>query len=263
MTDGNILMGLPTILMLFAAGTAGGVLSGLIGGASLVTFPALLAAGLPPINAAVTNLFALVPANVTTAFTERSQLPRVDRALVGLIVMSSLAAFVGAALLLLTPARTFEFLVPLLLGFATLLLAFSSRITDWMRARALARGSGEPHLGMANIPMLPVSVYGGYFGAGVGVLVLGILMVVTRGDYRPANATKNVLVALNTVAAAALFISRDAVIWQPTLVMMAGAAFGGLLAGQLARVVPSEWMRAAIVAFGALLTATFAWRYWF
>jgi hypothetical protein len=256
-------MDLPTILMLFTAGIAGGVLSGLIGGASLVTFPALLAAGLPPINAAVTNLFALVPANVATAFTERSKLPRADRALAGLIAISSLAAFVGAALLLVTPARTFEFLVPLLLGFATLLLAFSRQITDWMRARALARGRGEPHIGMANIPMLPVSVYGGYFGAGVGVLVLGILMVVTRGDYRSANAIKNIVVALNTVAAAALFISRDAVIWPPTLVMMAGAMFGGLLAGRLARVVPSELMRVAIVAFGALLTATFAWRYWF
>ena len=256
-------MDLSTAAILFGAGVAGGVLSGLIGGASLVTFPALLAAGLPPINAAVTNLFALVPANVAAAFTERAKLVRVDRAFVVLLATSSLGAAIGAVLLLITPARMFEILVPLLLGFATLLLAFSSQITDWLRTRMLRSGGGEPHVGRASVPMLPVAVYGGYFGAGLGVLVLGILSVVTRGDYRAANVVKNIIIALNTTVATAMFVAGDAVIWLPTLVTMAGSVFGGLLAGRLARVLPSAIMRIAIVAMGALLTVTFAWRYWF
>jgi uncharacterized membrane protein YfcA len=256
-------MEIPTIVMLFAAGIAGGVLSGLIGGASLVTFPALLAAGLPPINAAVTNLFALVPANVAAAFTERAKLARFDRAFGILLATSSLGAALGAVLLLSTPTRTFEVLVPLLLGFATLMLAFSSQITDRLRAYMLGRGGGEPHLGTASAPMLPVAVYGGYFGAGVGVLVLGVLSVVTRGDYRSANVVKNIIIALNTVVATVMFVAGDAVIWPPTLVMMTGAALGGLLAGQLARVVPPAIMRLAVVAVGAALTIAFAWRYWF
>ena len=249
--------------MLFGAGVAGGVLSGLIGGASLVTFPALLAAGLPPVSAAVTNLFALVPANTTVAIAERSQLPPANRVLFGLLATSALGAAIGAALLLVTPGRTFEILVPVLLAFATVLLAFSPQLTAWFRASSLSRGCGEPNLGMTAAPMLPIAIYGGYFGAGVGVMVLGVLSVATGGDYRSANAIKNIIIALNTSVAAAVFISRDAVSWRPTLVMMAGAVFGGLLAGRLARVVPAAAMRLAIVGMGVVLTAAFAWRYWF
>ncbi len=256
-------MDLLTASMLFAAGVAGGVLSGVIGGASLVTFPALLAAGLPPINAAVTNLFALVPANVAAAFTERTQLPRFDRAFAVLLIVSAFGAAAGGTLLLLTPSRMFEVLVPLLLGFATLLLACSAQITGWLRARTPVRAGGDANLGMASVPLFPVSIYGGYFGAGVGVLLLGVLMVATHGDYRSANVVKNIMIALNTTIAAALFTWQGAVIWPATLMMMAGAVLGGLLAGRLVRIVPPELMRLALVAMGVLLTATFAWRYWF
>ncbi len=249
------------IAMLFAAGIGGGVLSGLLGGASLVSFPALLAAGLPPITAAVANLFALIPANAAAVVTERALLPPANRALFGLLVTSTLGSAIGAWLLLVTPGRMFEILVPVLLGFATLLLAYSQQMTAWFRARSLRQGRGEPHLGMTNAPMLPISIYGGYFGAGAGVMVLGVLSLAT-GDYRSANVIKNVIIALNTSAAALVFIARDAVSWPPTLVMMAGALFGGLLAGQIARVVPAESMRFAIVAMGVVLTVTFAWRYW-
>ena len=251
------------IVMLFAAGIAGGILSGLIGGASLVTFPALLAAGLPPITAAVTNLFALVPANTAVVITERALLPPLNRAFFGLLITTSIGAAIGASLLLITPGRTFEVLVPVLLGFATVLLAYSQQITVWFRERSLRRGKGEPHLGMINLPMLPISIYGGYFGGGLGVIVLGVLSLATGGEYRSANVIKNVIIGISTSVAALVFVSRGAVSWPPTLVMMAGAVVGGLLAGQLARVVPPAAMRVAVVAMGVMLTVAFAWRYWF
>jgi uncharacterized membrane protein YfcA len=249
--------------MLFAAGITGGMLSGLVGGASLVTFPALLAAGLPPVTAAVANLVALVPANVAAAVSERSQLPPMARAFAGVMVISALGALFGAALLLLTPQRTFQVLVPLLLGFATVLLACSSHVIAWLRARMQARGGSDLHLGHTGWPMLPISIYGGYFGAGVGVLALAVLSVGTGGDYRSANVVKNIVVALNSVVAMLLFVWQSAVTWPATLVMMTGAVLGGLLAGRLARLAPARIMRAIVVAVGALLTGAFAWRYWF
>ena len=110
--------------------------------------------------------------------------------------------------------------------------------------------------------MLPVSIYGGYFGAGVGVLALAVMSIGTGGEYRAANVVKNIVMALNTLAAAALLAWQGAVDWPPTLAMMAGATFGGMMGGRLGRIIPQEIMRIGIIAFGVLLTAIYAWRYW-
>ena len=185
-------------LMLFAAGLAGGGLAALVGGASLVTFPTLLATGMSPISATVAGLIALIPAILLASTADRTQLPALDRAFWGLVFASSVGALIGGALLLLTPVRWFEVMIPLLMGFATFLFAFSRRISEWIRARSVARSGREPHISVTSIPMLlPVSVYGGYFGAGVGVLLLAVLMLATGGDYRSANVTKNLISGLN------------------------------------------------------------------
>lgn len=253
-----------TIAMLFAAGLVGGSLSGMVGGASLVTFPALLAIGLPPVTAAASNVVSMVFANIAAALSDRTRLPPLDRSFAGLAIASVLGALVGAALLLVTPPRMFEILVPLLLGFATVLFALSKRISDWLRVRAEAKGRSAPRVGVTSIPMLlPVSIYGGYFGAGVGVLALAVMSIGTGGDYRTANVSKNIVMALNTVAAAALLAVQNAVSWPPTLVMMLGALFGGMMGGQLGRLIPPPAMRVFVVLLGALLTAIYTWRYWF
>jgi uncharacterized membrane protein YfcA len=250
--------------MLFATGIVGGVMASLVGGASVITFPALLATGLPPVVATASNLVAVSPGNFLAALTDRSQLPPFNRAFLGLVAASVLGALGGAALLMITPFRLFEVLIPLLLGFATVLFAFAPRITHWLRARALARGAGEPRMSVTSIPMLlPVSVYGGYFGAGVGVLLLGVLSVATGGDYRSANVAKNLVTSLNTLVASICFIANGAVAWPPTLAMMAGCVIGGFCGAHIARVVPQKLMRVVVVAVGAALTMAFVWRYWF
>jgi uncharacterized protein len=256
-------MGIQTILMLFGAGLIGGSLSGIVGGASLVTFPTMLAIGLPPVTAAASNVCSMLFANVAAALSDRTMLPKVDRSLVGLSAASVVGATAGAALLLVTPQRTFEILVPVLIGFATLLFAVSPRISAWLRARAEAGGRQAPRVGVGTIPlMLPVSVYGGYFGAGVGVLALAVMSIGTGGDYRSANVTKNVVMALNTLAATLMLAWQGAVAWPPTLVMMAGATFGGMMGGSVGRYIPQPIMRVGIVVFGTLLTAIYVWRYW-
>jgi hypothetical protein len=252
------------ILLLFVTGIFGGVMSSMIGGASVITFPVLLAAGLPPVVATASNLVAVSPANFLAALADRSQLPPLNRAFAGLVFASVLGALIGAVLLLSTPRRVFEVLIPLLLGFATILFAFAGRFTAWMRARARARGGREPQMSVTSIPvLLPISVYGGYFGAGVGVLLLAVLSVATGGDYRAANVTKNLVSSLNTFVAAFYFVAQGAISWPPTLIMMAGCLIGGFCGAHFARVAPQKFMRIAVVVVGAALTVAFAWRYWF
>jgi uncharacterized protein len=257
-------MDLQTVAMLVAAGIVGGMISALVGGAAIVTFPALIGAGLSPVVATATNMVALTPGNFLAALYDRTQLPPLDRAFVSLLVWSTVGATVGAVLLLLTPERMFAAFVPALLGFATVLFAYAGRISAWMQARAAARGKSGPHRwGQSMAALLPVSVYGGYFGAGVGVLLLGVLSVGTSGDYRAANVIKNLMTSLNSLVAALIFIVQGKVSWSATVAMMAGALVGAFIGARIAQVVPREVMRVVVVAMGALLTAAFAWRYWF
>jgi uncharacterized membrane protein YfcA len=252
-----------TIIMLFLAGIGGGMLTSMVGGAAVVTYPALIAAGIAPLPATTCNLTASFPGSFFAAMSDRKQLPPFDRAFVGMVLASMLGAAFGAALLLATPQRVFALLVPVLLGFATVLFAFSQQAGDWLRARAARRGR-EIDFSVTNLKMLlPVSFYGGYFGAGVGVLLLGVLSVATRGDYRSANVTKNLVTSLNSGTAAAIFILQGTVIWPQTLALMAGSIVGGLAGASVARVMPRQVMRVSVVAVGAVLTAYFAWRYWF
>ena len=166
-------------------------------------------------------------------------------------------------MLLATSARFFEILVPILLGFATVLFAFSGRVSRWLSARAAQRGH-EIKFNVTSLKaLLPVSFYNGYFGGGSGVLTLGVLSLATEGDYRSANVAKNLVISLNCGAAAAIFIVRGSVVWPPTLALMAGTIAGGIIGASLARVAPRGLMRVAVVAVGALLTVAFAWRYWF
>jgi uncharacterized membrane protein YfcA len=257
-------MDISTAAILGAAGLAGGTLSSMVGGAALITFPALLAAGLPPLTATASNMVALTPGNFIAALTDRTQLPRLDRAFAGLVVASLAGAAFGAALLLVTPARMFEILVPVLLGFATLMVAFGDRISQGVRSRSMARHGREPTVKITSVPiLLPVSIYGGYFGAGVGVLLIAVLSIVTAGDYRAANVTKNLVTSLNSFVASTLFVLQGIVNWPAALLMMGGALVGALIGAQIARHAPRDIMRVVVILVGCLLTAVYAWRYWF
>jgi uncharacterized membrane protein YfcA len=256
-------MPLSHAFLLILTGIAGGAISSLVGGAALVTYPVLLAAGIPPVIATVCNLVALSPGNLLAALYDRGQLPPFNRSFVALVIASLLGALAGALVLLRTPEHMFEVLVPILLGFATVLFAYAGRISAFVRARAGDRGK-SPHRWSHSIGViLPVSFYGGYFGAGVGVLLLGVLSIGTPGDYRAANVTKNLVTSLNSLTAAVVFIAQGAVLWPPTLVMMVGALIGAIIGARLAQIAPHGLKRVVVVAVGALLTVVFAWRYWF
>jgi uncharacterized membrane protein YfcA len=256
-------MALHIILMLFAAGVAGGIITSMVGGAAMITYPALIASGLAPLPATICNLAAAVPGAFFAALSDRKQLPPFNRAFVGMVAACMIGAAIGALILLATPERLFEALVPVLLGFATVLFAFAQQIGDWARARAKRRGRAIDFSVTSLKMLLPISLYGGYFGAGGGVLVLGVMAVATHGDYRSANVVKNLIISLNCGAAALVFILKGSVIWPQTLTLAAGTIVGGLTGAWLARLIPRAVMRVAVVVIGALLTVIFAWRYWF
>jgi uncharacterized membrane protein YfcA len=252
-----------TIALLVVAGVAAGIIATIVGGAAVVVYPALIASGVSPQLAAVCNLTALMPATMLAALSDRTQLPPFNRAFIGLVVTSVVGAGIGASLLLLTPERMFSVFVPLLLGFATVLFAYSERISTWLRNRAADRGH-DLAFNLASLKMLlPVSFYGGYFGAGVGILMLGVFTVATGGDYRSANVTKNFVSSLNGLAASIIFISQGAVVWPQTLALMSGMIAGGLIGARIARVIPRNVVRVLIVVVGTALTVAFARRYWF
>jgi len=256
-------MSLNIALLLFFAGIGGGMLTALVGGAAMVSYPALVASGLPPQTAIVCNMVASFPGSFFAALSDRKQLPPFDRAFVIMLLASMMGAVLGALLLLVTPQRVLAVLVPLLLGFATVLFAYAKPIGEWARARAAAKGR-TVDLSVTNLKvLLPVSFYGGYFGAGVGVLILGVMSIATRGDYRSANVAKNLVTSLNTGAAAMVFIAKGPVVWMPTLVMMAGTIIGGQLGASIAKIAPRDVMRVVVTGVGAVLTLYFAWLYWF
>jgi len=254
----------PHILaLLVGVGVLAGMIASIVGGAAVVVYPAMIAAGVPPQFAVASNLVALMPATMLAALSDRSQLPPFNRAFAGLVFASVTGAGAGAILLLLTPQRVFAFLVPLLLGFATVLFAYAERIGGYIRRRAERRGH-EVAFDVGSLKvLLPVSFYGGYFGAGVGVLILAVFSIATGGDYRSANVAKNFVSSLNAMVASMIFIAKGAVAWPQTLSLMAGMIAGGLAGAYVARVIPPKLARGMIVLVGAALTITFAKLYWF
>jgi uncharacterized protein len=226
-------------LLLFAAGLAGGIVTAMVGGASLITFPALLAAGLPAIVANASNTVALTPGNVVAGLAEFERMPRWDRSFVSLALISVVGSAAGAALLLATPEKAFTAVVPVLIGFATVLFALSGRIRQWILSRS---ADGVPSTGLSNLLFAPVAVYGGYFGT--------------------ANVIKNLLSGLTSFVAVVIFVFQGMVAWAPTFVVMAGATIGGVLGARLARVLSPDVMRWIVITVGTLLTMIYANRYW-
>jgi uncharacterized protein len=256
-------MDILTAAFLAGTGIVAGIIASIIGGAAVVTYPALIATGVPPQLAAMSNLASIMPATMLAALADRSQLPPFNRAFVGLIVASIIGAGLGAAFLVTTPERMFAQIVPLLLGFATVLFAYSERIGAWLRMRAEGRGHAIT-LNFASLKViLPVSFYGGYFGAGVGILMLGVFSLATGGDYRAANVAKNFVSSLNGLAATLVFATQGTVLWPQTLALAAGTIAGGLIGSYVARIIPRNVVRILVVAVGVALTIAFARRYWF
>ena len=253
-----------TLALLLGAGIAGGVVTAMVGGASLITFPALLAVGLPPVVASASNSVAMAPSNLMAAFADLDRIPRWRVAFAWTVLLAALGSAVGAWLLFITPERVFMRAVPVFIGAATLLFAFQAAVKDWIALHdddESLRTARADRIGV--VLLAPVAVYVGYFGAGAGVMLLAILSLGEHGDFRAVNVLKNLLGTAMSVVAAAMFIVGGLVEWPQALAMGTGGLVGGYAGGRLVRHIPAEAVRWAVIGVGCVLTFVYARRYWF
>jgi uncharacterized membrane protein YfcA len=175
------------------------------------------------------------------------------------VLVCLLGGAIGALLLLALPERLFVLPVPALIGIATLLFLFSPRIAAWAEAR---RGDAEPSRGLGLSVLGLSSIYGGFFGAGLGVILTAVLSIADPDDIRRVKALKNLLATSVSMAAVVIFIAERAVRWPETLTMLSGALVGGYLGGTLVRVLPAIVVRWFVIVTGAAMTIVYAVKYW-
>ncbi|MFD8571191.1 sulfite exporter TauE/SafE family protein [Streptomyces sp. NPDC057694] len=232
-----------------AAGLAAGGMNAVVGSGTLITFPTLLAFGYPPVLANVSNNVGLVPGVLSAAYGYRRELRGQRRRLIRFGTASLLGGLAGALLLLRLPGSAFRAIVPVLILTSCVLVLLQPRLNRWAKSR---QGSGSRADG--GLPMwlgvLGTGVYGGYFGAAQGVLLMGMFGAVLRDDLQRLNAAKNVLASLVNGIAAVVFIAVADVDWAVAALIAAGSTAGGLLGARLGRKLPPTVLRGVIVTVG-------------
>lgn len=236
-------------LLLIAAGLAAGLVGSVTGLASVISYPALLAAGLPPVAANVTNTVALVFSGIGSAIGGRPELTGQGHRLRTLGAAGVLGGAVGALLLLVTPAGAFSRVVPVLIGLASLCVLIPRRHSRPQRA-------GDTRPVVATV--FAVSIYGGYFGAAAGVLMLALLLAATAESLPRSNAIKNAVLGLANGVAALGFLVLSDVRWLAVLPLAAGFFVGGRLGPSVVRRVPAEPLRWVIATAGVAIAIRLA-----
>ncbi|MGD0880285.1 MAG: sulfite exporter TauE/SafE family protein [Acidimicrobiales bacterium] len=246
-------------LAIFAAGLAAGTVNVIVGSGSLITFPVLLALGYPPVLANVSNTVGLVPGSVSNVVAYRRELVGQRSRVVKLGAASLAGAVAGAVLLLGLPHSVFKEAVPALILVACVLMAVQPRVSRWLAAR----GERSVHGGM---PLLAgvflTGIYGGYFGAAQGVILIALLAIFIDDDLQRLNGTKNALALVANAVSGFVFILATRISWSVVALIAAGAIIGGQLGGHYGRRLPADALRACIVVVGLAVSVALAvaWR---
>ncbi len=235
------------------AAIAGGAVNALAGGGTLITFPVLMAVGLPAVPANITNTVALCPGYLGGTFAQIRDLRGQARHLWFLAPAGVLGGIAGGFLLLNTGESMFRALVPYLILLATGLLAVQERLRAWLVGRAVRNGSATPHEAWTVLPVFLASIYGGYFGAGLSVIVLAVLGLVLEDTLTRLNALKQIISFSINIAAAVFFVFSGKIVWPAALVMMVGALVGGALGGRLAGRIQPATLRRIVVTAGVII----------
>ena len=244
-------MSVAAALAILAVGLAAGTLNTIVGSGSLITFPTLLALGYPPVVANVSNTVGLVTGSISGVVGYRRELqgqwPRVR-----VLAVASLAGgLTGGLLLLALPASVFRNVVPVLILVACGLVAAQPRLA---RRRAAGMGAARPHGGpLLFASVFATGIYGGYFGAAQGVILIGLLGIFIDDGLQRLNALKNALAALVNGIAAVLFIAFADVDWAAAGLLAGGAIVGGQIGASVGRRIPPAWLRGVIVVVGVIV----------
>lgn len=251
-----MLTGLEFVVVGLAA-VVGGAVNALAGGGTLITFPMLTAVGIPPVAANVTNTVALCPGYLGGTLAQLRDLRGQERRLWLFIPAGIAGGIAGGLLLLNTGEHTFRELIPYLILLASLLLAAQDPMRNWLMSRARRSDSARRKELSAILPVGLASVYGGYFGAGLSVIVLAVLGLVLEDTLTRLNAVKQALALAINVAAAVFFLFSGQVVWIVALVMAVGALIGGALGGRLAGRIKPVTLRRIVVTAGVLISIVY------
>lgn len=236
-------------LAIAIAGLGAGAINAVVGSGTLITFPTLIALGYPPVLANVSNTVGLAPGSAAAAWAYRRELAGQSERLRRLCGFSTVGAIVGALLLLTLPAGAFKAIVPALIGIALLLVIFQPRLTA-----ALATREERPHHGGLALALgvLGTGIYGGYFGAAQGVLLMGLLGTLLAEDLQVLNGVKNVLAFTANAVAALVFIAIEEIDWKIAALIAAGSIIGAFGGASIARKLPPTVLRGIIVTIGTV-----------
>ncbi len=235
-------------LLVLLAGVAAGTINTVVGSGTLVTFPVLLAVGLSPVTANVSNAVGLFPGSFVGAYGYRQELTGQRERAIQLGSAAVLGGGVGAVLLLVLPAGAFKAIVPALIVLALLLVVFGPQLSRQLAAtRHRASAQVTPALWLV---VALTGVYGGYFGAAQGVLLMGFLGVLLAESLQRQNALKNVLAGLVNLVAAIVFVSATHIDWAAAGLIAAGSILGGLLGARIGRSLPPLALRVLIIVIG-------------
>ncbi len=247
-------MELELVQYVFLAGAAfvAGAINAVAGGGSLISFPALVAAGYPAKVANITNTVALWPGYIGGSISYAGQLSGQRRRVLVLSAPSIIGAIVGSAILLYTPASSFEAIVPFLILFAAGLMAVQVRLGAWVAAHRPARADADVNIEVLGGTFI-LGVYGAYFGAGLGILTLAVLGILLPDDLHRSNALKGLLSAIINAAAVVYFAFFGPVEWIPALVMAGAALAGGYYGVGVARKFSPRVLRMTIITYAVVV----------
>jgi uncharacterized protein len=247
-------MGLIEYLLVTAAAVAAGLINALAGGGTLITFPMLTAVGVPAVAANMTSTVALSPGYLGATLAQINDIRSQVRRLWFFVPAGVLGGLAGGILLQNTGDRLFRELVPFLILLASGLLALQDPVRAWLNRRAAARGAAPSNSeAAATLPVFLAAVYGGYFGAGLSVIVLAVLGLTVEDTLTRLNGLKQAVAFSTNMAAAVFFIFSGQVVWSAALVMAVGALIGGALGGRLAGRLQPALLRRIVVAIGVIV----------
>jgi uncharacterized protein len=237
-------------LAIFATGIVAGTINTVVGSGTLITFPTLIAFGYPPVTANVSNTVGLVPGSVSGAVGYRHELSGQRKRATPLLIASTLGGIVGAVGLLVLPASAFKRVVPVFIGIAVVLIVIQPYLARRLGTRR--RGTDRAAGPAASIGVFLSGIYGGYFGAAQGILLLAILGLTVDDQLQRINALKVVLAGLVNLVAGIVFVFAAHVAWGAAGLIAAGSILGGVIGARQGRRLPPGALRAVIVVVGVL-----------
>ena len=238
--------------LLASASFVAGIINSIAGGGSFLTFPALVFTGVPTIAANATSAVAVFPGYLSGALGFSKELKEYPKSkFLLLIILSIMGGIGGSLLLLITPASVFSYIIPWLLGFATLLFAFGDFVGKWAKKNSNSNGI------TGNLATLIVCIYGGYFNGGLGIVLLALFSTLGLRDIHLMNGLKNIMSFALSAASVVTFAIAGIVFWQQAIIMMIAATIGGYFGVVVARKLSKNTIRSIIVIIGLIMTLIF------